>query len=164
MRRAVGSETCDDCHGDAVTFWKTTRHAHAWETLVERGQQFDFDCIGCHVTGWEKPGGSNLANNDKLRDVQCETCHGPASVHVAKGGEERPSSLVRNPPETLCATQCHTKEHSDTFQREAYLRDILGPGHGPDMRKTIGDGTTGAQLRKVALDKAGRSLGAGCVR
>ncbi len=160
----VGSETCDDCHSDAVTFWKGTRHAHAWQTLVERGQQFDFDCIGCHVTGWEKPGGSNLANNDKLRDVQCETCHGPASIHVAKGGEERPSSIVRNPPENLCATQCHTKEHSDTFQREAYLRDILGPGHGPDMRKTVGDGPTGAQLRKVALDKAGRSLGAGCVR
>jgi hypothetical protein len=160
----VGSEACDDCHGDAVAFWKGTRHAHAWGTLVERGQQFDFDCISCHVTGWEKPGGSNLANNDKLRDVQCETCHGPSSIHVAKGGEERPSSIVRNPPENLCASQCHTKEHSDTFQREAYLRDVTGPGHGPDMRKTLGDGPTGAQLRKVALDKAGRSLGAGCVR
>jgi len=160
----VGSEACEDCHSEAVTFWKGTRHAHAWNTLVERGQQFDFECIGCHVTGWEKPGGSNLANNDKLRDVQCETCHGPASVHVAKGGEEKPSAVVRNPPESLCATQCHTKEHSDTFQRDAYLRDILGPGHGPGMRKTIGDGPTGAQLRKVALDKAGRSLGAGCVR
>lgn len=160
----VGTEACEDCHSDAVAFWKESRHAHAWQTLVDRGQQFDFDCIGCHVTAWEKPGGSNLANNEKLRDVQCETCHGPASIHVAKGGEERPSSVVRNPPENLCATQCHTKEHSDTFQREAYLRDILGAGHGADMRKTLGDGPTGAALRKVALDKAGRSLGAGCVR
>ncbi|MBL0214699.1 MAG: hypothetical protein IPQ07_12525 [Myxococcales bacterium] len=160
----VGSETCDDCHSDAVAFWKNTRHSHAWKTLVDRGQQFDFDCIGCHVTGWEKPGGSNLANNDKLRDIQCETCHGPASVHVAKGGEERPSSIVRAPAENLCATQCHTKEHSDTFQHTAYMRDIVGPGHGEDIRKQLGDGDTGAQLRKVALDKAGRQLGAGCVR
>ncbi len=159
----VGNAACEDCHSDAVAFWNKTRHAHAWETLVERGQQFDFDCIGCHVTGWEKPGGSNLANNDKLRDVQCETCHGPASIHVAKGGEERPSSILRAPAETLCAS-CHTKEHSDTFQHDAYLRDIVGPGHGDDVRKKLGDGETGAQLRKAGLDKAGRQLGAGCVR
>ena len=160
----VGSAACDDCHSDAVEFWKKTRHAHAWQTLVERGQQLDFDCIGCHVTGWDKPGGSNLANNDKLRDVQCETCHGPASIHVAKGGEEKPPAIIRTPPEKLCATQCHTKEHSDTFDHGPYLRDIVGPGHGEDLRKQMGDGPTGAQLRKAALDKAGRSLGAGCVR
>lgn len=160
----VGSETCDDCHSDEVAFWKGTKHAHAWKTLVDRGQQFDLDCIGCHVTGYEKPGGSNLANNDKLRDVQCETCHGPASIHVAKGGEERPFAVVRAPAENLCATQCHTKEHSDTFQHDAYMRDIVGPGHGADARTKLGDGTTGAALRKAGLDKAGRSLGAGCVR
>ena len=26
----------------------------AWKTLVDRGQQFDYDCIGCHVTGWRQ--------------------------------------------------------------------------------------------------------------
>lgn len=160
----AGSEACDDCHGDAVKFWKTTRHAHAWQTLVDRGQQFDFDCTGCHVTGWEKPGGSNLAFNEPLRDVQCETCHGPSSIHVAKGGEEKPLATLRAPAEALCATQCHTHEHSDTFDRIAYLRDILGPGHGEAERKKLGDGPTGAQLRKAALDKAGRTLGAGCSR
>jgi hypothetical protein len=160
----VGMESCGDCHSDAVDFWKKTVHAQAWQTLVERGQQLDFECIGCHVTGWDKPGGSNLAHNDKLRDVQCETCHGPASIHVAKGGEEKPSAVRRNPPEELCATQCHTHEHSDTFQRDAYLRDILGPGHGEDLRKKLGDGPTGHSLRTAALDKAGRTLGSGCTR
>jgi hypothetical protein len=160
----VGGEACDDCHSDAVEFWKTTRHAGAWETLVKRGQQLDFDCIGCHVTGYEKPGGSNLAYNDKLQDVQCETCHGPGSIHVAAGGEERPPTVWRAPKQTMCATQCHTKEHSDTFEYSAYMRDITGPGHGEDVRKALGDGPTGAQLRKAALDKAGRALGAGCVR
>ena len=160
----VGMDSCGDCHSDAVDFWKKTVHAQAWQTLVERGQQLDFECIGCHVTGWDKPGGSNLAHNDKLRDVQCEVCHGPASIHVAKGGEEKPSAVRRAPPEDLCASQCHTHEHSDTFQREAYLRDILGPGHGEDLRKKLGDGPTGHELRKAALDKAGRTLGAGCTR
>lgn len=160
----TGTESCADCHDDQVAFWKKTVHATAWQTLVDRGQQFDLDCIGCHVTGWDKPGGSNLGHNDLLRDVQCETCHGPGSIHVAKGGKEKPFAIQRAPDDKLCASQCHTKEHSDTFQLEAYLRDVLGPGHGEDRRKKLGDGPTGAQLRKAALDKAGRTLGAGCTR
>ncbi|MBV8762070.1 MAG: hypothetical protein JO257_32555 [Deltaproteobacteria bacterium] len=160
----VGMAACADCHQDAVDFWKKTVHAQAWQTLVDRGQQFDLECIGCHVTGWDKPGGSNLAHNDNLRDVQCENCHGPASIHVAKGGEEKPAAVRRNPPQDYCASQCHTHEHSDTFQYEAYLRDIVGPGHGEDLRKKLGDGPTGHDLRKAALDKAGRILGAGCTR
>lgn len=160
----VGMSACGDCHDAAVTFWAKTVHATAWKTLVDRGQQFDYDCIGCHVTGWQKPGGSNLAHNEPLRDVQCETCHGPGSIHVTKGGEEKPLAIIKAPPEDLCAGQCHTKLHSDTFQRDAYLRDILGEGHGAEARKKLGDGPTGASLRKAALDKAGKSIGANCTR
>jgi cytochrome c5 len=160
----TGTESCSDCHADAVAFWQKTVHATAWKTLEDRGQQFDLDCIGCHVTGWDRPGGSNLAHNDKLRDVQCETCHGPGSIHVAKGGLEKPAAIKLTPADDLCASQCHTKEHSDTFQLEAYLRDVIGPGHGEARRKKLGDGPTGAQLRKAGLDKAGRTLGAGCTR
>jgi hypothetical protein len=160
----VGTDVCADCHDDAVEFWKTTRHAGAWKTLVDRGQQFDYECIGCHVSGWAQPGGANLAHNDHLRDVQCETCHGPGSIHVAKGGEEQPFAVVRNPPKGMCAEQCHTKEHSDTFDYEPYLRDIVGKGHGEEVRAKLGDGPTGQQLRSAALDKAGRTLGAGCTK
>jgi cytochrome c5 len=160
----TGTESCVDCHDDQVVFWKKTVHATAWQTLVDRGQQFDLDCIGCHVTGWDRPGGSNLGHNELLRDVQCETCHGPGSIHVAKGGKEKPFAIKRAPDNDLCASQCHTKEHSDTFQLEAYLRDVVGHGHGEDRRKKLGDGPTGAQLRKAAIDKAGRTDGAGCTR
>jgi Cytochrome c554 and c-prime len=160
----AGIEACADCHQEAVDFWRKTIHARAWKTLEDRGQQFDLDCIGCHVTGWDKPGGANLGQHKALRDVQCETCHGPGSIHVAKGGTEKPASVRRNPAEDLCASQCHTKEHSDTFELAAYLRDVLGPGHGEARRKTLGDGPTGAQLRKAGLDKAGRTVGAGCTR
>ena len=160
----VGDAACSDCHDAQYKFWQKTVHAQAWQTLVDRGQQFDYECIGCHVTGWEKPGGSNLAHNDKLRNVQCETCHGPGSIHVAKGGNEKPAAILRAPPEDLCATQCHTHEHSDTFQHDAYLRDIVGKDHGEALRKKLGDGPTGHELRTAALDKAGRTLGAGCTR
>jgi hypothetical protein len=160
----VGTSSCGACHEDEVKFWKQTHHANAWRTLVDRGQQFDYECINCHVTGFDKPGGSNLAHNETLRDVQCEVCHGPASIHVARKGNDEPTTVHAVPAPDLCASECHTKQHSDTFQLEAYLRDVTGPGHGEDRRKALGDGPTGASLRKVALDKAGKALGAGCKR
>jgi hypothetical protein len=152
----VGNEACSDCHQEAVDYWKTTVHAKAWKTLVDRGQQFDYECINCHVTGWEQPGGSTLAVNENLRDVGCEQCHGPGSIHVDKGGLEKPFAVMRAPPKDLCATQCHTKEHSDTFDFVPYMRDILGKGHGEKAREALGDGPTGHELRSAALDKAGQ--------
>lgn len=158
----VGNDACSDCHQEQVDFWKTTVHAKAWDTLVKRGQQFDYECINCHVTGWEMPGGSTMAKNDTLRDVGCETCHGPGSIHVAKGGLEKPFAIARKPADNLCANQCHTTEHSDTFDHTPYLRDIVGKGHGEKFRATLGDGPTGHELRSAALDKAGREAGPGC--
>ena len=49
-------------------------------------------------------------------------------------------------------------------ERNLDMMYIIGPGHGEEMRKVLSDGPTGAQLRKAALDKAGRTLGAGCTR
>lgn len=160
----VGTEACVTCHDTAVEFWKKTSHARAWETLVKRGQEFDLECTSCHVTGWNRPGGSTLAKNEALRDVQCEVCHGPASIHVAKEGDEEVKTLVGGPDPAMCAKQCHTKEHSDTFQYEAYLRDIVGPGHGEERRKALGDGPTGHELRSAGLARAGKALGAGCTK
>ncbi len=51
-------------------------------------------------------------------------------------------------------TGCHTEQHSDTFQYEAYLRDILGPGHGAAARTKLGNGATGHELRSAALARA----------
>jgi hypothetical protein len=157
----VGIEECESCHQKAVEFWKKTVHARAWETLTQQGKDRSYDCVSCHVTGWDEPGGSNLAFNEPLRDVQCEVCHGPASIHVDQNGVEKPSSLVLKTPEDRC-TMCHNEEHSDTFQYEAYLRDVTGPGHGEALRKQLGDGPTGKELRSAALARAGRELGAGC--
>ena len=150
----VGIETCSDCHDEAVEFWKTSRHASAYETLVVDNKQFDLSCVGCHVTGFRKPGGSEVVENAGLIDVQCEVCHGPGSLHAEDGGDDL--SLIKlDAPAELCAGECHTQEHSDTFEYEAYLRDIVGPGHGEERRKALGDGPTGHELRAAGLAKAG---------
>jgi hypothetical protein len=161
----VGVAACEDCHEDEVAFWNQTRHAGAWETLEKVSKQFDYDCTSCHATGWDKPGGSNMAFNEDLRDVQCETCHGPGSLHVEAENEAEAKKLItRAPPPELCATQCHTSDHSDTFDYEPYLRDIVGKGHGGKRRKELGDGPTGRELRAAGLEKAGKTLGAGCLK
>ena len=127
-------------------------HAGAWKTLAG-GKQADYKCIGCHLTGYGQIGGSALGFTQGLEAVQCENCHGPASLHVADKGLDEPSSVHRAVPETTC-TQCHNPHHSDTFEYAAYLRDILGPGHGAQARKQLGDGPTGKALRAAALAKA----------
>ncbi|WP_428267485.1 UshA-like (seleno)protein [Haliangium sp.] len=159
----AGAEECSYCHAEAIEFWHKTKHFQAWETLEARDKQFDYECIGCHVTGWDRPGGANLAVNEHLRDVQCEVCHGPGSLHIEADGEDSPKTVTRTPPETLCVG-CHNHEHSDTFDYAAYLRDVTGPGHGEAFRAQLGDGPTGGELRRAGLEKAGAALGEGCVK
>ncbi len=161
----VGMAACADCHETAVEFWKQTRHAGAWETLEKVDKQFDYDCIGCHVVGWEQPGGASMAFNEPLRDVQCETCHGPGSRHVeADDDATARKTIQRDPAADLCAGQCHTSEHSDTYDHVPYLRDVVGVGHGEQRRKALGDGPTGRQLRAAGLAKAGKAIGPGCLK
>ena len=75
----VGMAACGKCHKAAVAFWQKTVHAQAWKTLVDVDKQYNYDCTSCHVTGWFRPGGSNLGSVEKqaLVNVQCEVCHGP---------------------------------------------------------------------------------------
>src|SRR4029453_7636268 len=103
------------------------------------GEQFNDECTSCHVTGWGEPGGATMAQNELLRDVQCEVCHGPGSIHADKLGKDRPRTIVKTPRADRCAV-CHTPDHSDTFKFEPYLRDVTGPGHGEAVRRTLGDG------------------------
>lgn len=160
----VGIDECANCHAPEVEFWQKTHHATAFATLEHSGKQLDYECTSCHVTGWDEPGGSTMANNEGLRNVQCEVCHGPGSIHVEKEGKDVPSTIARRPAPDLCAARCHTPQHSDTFQMEPYLRDVLGPGHGEKARKALGDGPTGRELRAAGLAKAGKEIGPGCTR
>jgi len=128
-----GKSACADCHPVAVAQWRTTGHARAYATLEEgpKGpRQFDLDCVGCHVTGWRAPGGAcNVAAVEGRKDVQCESCHGPASLHAV----DPPGHILRAPGEERCRG-CHTPEHSTAFEWEGYRARILGPGHGAPAR------------------------------
>jgi hypothetical protein len=149
----VGGRACVSCHKPAARSWKKTVHARAWKTLVEVGKEAHDDCVSCHVTGYGEVGGSSLGYTRGLEDVQCEVCHGPGSIHVEKKGKETPFAGTLKTPESACV-RCHNEKHSDTFQYQAYLRDVLGPGHGEDARDSLGDGPTGRTLRRAAAARA----------
>jgi predicted CXXCH cytochrome family protein len=131
----VGVMQCGTCHDAALAFWNNTRHARAYFTLVEKGEQHNAACVGCHVTGFEKPGGSTLsllrgALRGPLPDltgVQCETCHGPGSLHAANG--KAVSTLVV-PGRALCL-ECHTPPNvPEGWNVEHAWPQIIGSGHG----------------------------------
>lgn len=149
----VGDLRCAPCHKPEMAFWKTTVHARAWRTLVVGGKTGHDDCVSCHVTGYGEVGGSSLGHTRRLESVQCESCHGPGSAHVATEGLEDPPAVRLATPEPTCV-HCHNEKHSDTFQYAPYLRDILGPGHGEKARAKLGAGPTGHELRQAALGRA----------
>ena len=118
-------------------------------------KQFDLSCVGCHVTGFRQPGGSEVVEVAGLEDVQCEVCHGPGSIHAESPEKAGKAFGIRREAAVDVCLGCHTAEHSDTFNYEAYLRDVLGAGHGEGRRSLLGDGPTGRELRAEGLEKAG---------
>jgi hypothetical protein len=63
-----------------------------------------------------------------LKNVGCESCHGPGSVHVETEGASL-AHMRTEVPERVCVA-CHNEEHSDLFVYEAYRRTLIVPGHG----------------------------------
>jgi hypothetical protein len=123
----VGTATCVTCHAEAEAVWKKTKHPLAWKSLEGVGKQNHLDCIGCHVNGWQKPDG--VCRLDVIagrQDVGCESCHGPGSLHAAKPSKTNITRLV----DAKTCTGCHDRENSPTFDFDAYVDKVLGPGHG----------------------------------
>jgi 2',3'-cyclic-nucleotide 2'-phosphodiesterase (5'-nucleotidase family) len=122
----VGVDACTKCHEDARKVWDGTAHAHAYKTLSDQFKEFNLDCVSCHVTGYEKPGGSTVTHVELLKNVQCEVCHGPGSKH-----ERSPKVAMPVPrPQADTCTACHHPPHVHEFDGASKMNLILGKGHG----------------------------------
>ncbi len=123
----VGNAACEDCHEEAFASWKGSKHSHAYATLEAVGKNFHLDCVKCHVTGSDKPGGvCRIDRVEGRKDVGCESCHGPGSLHVETPEKE---NIARGNTAQTCVT-CHDLENSPHFVFQTYVAQILGPGHG----------------------------------
>ncbi len=123
----VGSATCRGCHGEAYATWEKTKHAQAFVALEEKQKALHLECVGCHVTGWQKPGG--VCRLDALsaanQGVGCESCHGPGGRHAQM---PQAVKLPAKVAESTCRT-CHDRENSPHFDHGTYLPLVLGLGH-----------------------------------
>ncbi|MFO0549559.1 MAG: multiheme c-type cytochrome [Polyangiaceae bacterium] len=124
----VGVEKCTECHAAERAVWDKTPHANAYRVLEEKFVEFNLDCVSCHVTGYDQPGGSTVTHVDTLKNVQCEVCHGPGSLHV--DAKNNVGFIVQKPDPKTCVAQCHHPPHVEGFDPVSKMANILGPGHG----------------------------------
>ncbi len=128
----VGSATCQSCHPNSHETWKNSGHAHAFETLVKNGSDADPHCIKCHTVGFGRPGGYRRPlGSDSLTDVGCESCHGPASEHIAKYLDGKPTNFKFRPLGPGDCKSCHYGEFSRPFDWEEFWPGI---SHGKETR------------------------------
>lgn len=104
-----GNEICGVCHATELATWELSEHAGAFGTLVRHGADTNPECIGCHVVGYEKPGGFvDSLETKSLENVGCESCHGRGGPH------QSPGFVVEENYEATCLG-CHDEKHSLGF-------------------------------------------------
>ena len=122
----VGPRACRVCHAAACDIWEDSRHALALISLMRKSEHETLDCLECHVAGLLTPSGYLPDDpRDEVSAVTCESCHGPASVHVGLmqlGREANGTGIARGSTDT-CLT-CHDSYNSPQFEARAYWDKI----------------------------------------
>ena len=84
-----------------------------------------------------QPGGYCKSTEvDFRKDVQCESCHGPGSLH-AKSGKKQ--DIIGKVDEQTCRN-CHHVPHIKSFESFNFERDVvkvLGKGHGEKLLQQL---------------------------
>ena len=131
----VGAETCKDCHPKTYAHWKTTKHAHAYEPLISdprdagRNRENDAACVSCHTVGFEFLSGFvTTEQTPELKGVQCESCHGPASLHVENPKDSIALQAVKRTFDDFKRNhrciQCHDEDNDPHFDWDKYKPQI----------------------------------------
>jgi Cytochrome c554 and c-prime len=126
----VGNEGCVSCHEKQTEFWKSTNHAQAYKTLVEKEKSLDLQCLPCHMTQDihtkdlnQQPLERLLNFPEELQAVGCETCHGAGKKHSM---EPEQYKMTRLAGKEICLT-CHTDDHDDNFVYQTKLPKVSCP-------------------------------------
>jgi len=115
----VGVETCAGCHEKEHQVWVSSRHGHAMATLEKKNQQFDNECVGCHVVGFQKGGFQSLYTTPQFANVQCKECHGPGRQHASNPGKGY--GFMATP---VGCMQCHKEPNDPDFDFAVYWPKI----------------------------------------
>jgi hypothetical protein len=124
----AGSRACRPCHSEDYRIWERSKHAKAMQTLVDEKHDKDPECVVCHVVGLEfESGFVSMEKTPHLKDVGCESCHGPARKHV----QDPLNNKLGKAGESSCM-QCHVPAHSPNFDFQTYWKQIE---HGHSLRE-----------------------------
>jgi len=133
----VGSKKCKMCHLKEYKSWQATTMATSFDNLKpgeraeakkaagldpEKDYTQDAACVGCHTTGYGKPGGFvDIASTPDLAGVGCETCHGPGGTYVKdpymtlKNKEYKKAEIVAvGMVDTVSEAQCTGCHNADS--------------------------------------------------
>ncbi|MFQ5599758.1 MAG: multiheme c-type cytochrome, partial [Candidatus Krumholzibacteriia bacterium] len=154
-----GVRRCLICHERQYFQWSLTGHAKAMRTLQASGDDTNPDCVGCHVVGWDEPGGYDARGGARallLKDVQCESCHGNGGPHLGS-----PTRI-----EASTCSGCHDEKHSLRFDfgtsRALVTHDLAGFGRDPGALERAAAAREAAKKR--LLRPPGAFVGAGSCR
>lgn len=122
--RLAGTASCTRCHVAEQSAWSASAHAHAFQTIRDKGFHVDPSCQSCHTTGYGLPGGfDRLATSMSVVDVGCESCHGPSAFHAAQPTRRTPWTASEQ------CVQCHDHENSPNFEFGSYWSRIAHGKH-----------------------------------
>jgi len=94
----VSHRACLQCHEEQYAQWRTTSHAHAFDTIEAKKRDFDPDCQSCHTTGFRfRTGFITPRGTPQFKHVQCEACHGPGGDHVRHYASLRDEEAGKEP-------------------------------------------------------------------
>ena len=114
----LGARACAACHEAAYNSWLLSAHSVAIRDLPGDTHE-DPACLRCHATAHgQEDGFVDLATTSHLRDVGCESCHGPSGGHTPAGKDPD-----RSDPRDGCL-QCHDGDHGLSFDLERALPGI----------------------------------------
>jgi 2',3'-cyclic-nucleotide 2'-phosphodiesterase (5'-nucleotidase family) len=115
----AGSEKCTGCHQSQAQQWGTTGHATAFSSLAAKNQDYNPECVVCHVTGFGYLGGFKRPDySPEMADVQCEMCHGAGAEHAAH------PATGYGAISALACINCHTSDKSPDFDYATYYQKI----------------------------------------
>ena len=132
---------CGNCHVGQQSRWQGTAHADAWAGLQASGHAQE-SCEGCHtVNPRGNPavgeGGWGTTQDPRYHDVQCESCHGPGTTHVANPDVDSNHPLaqltVGSDLTTSCG-ECHSGEHHpfvEQWEQSRHSEILASPAGNP---------------------------------
>jgi hypothetical protein len=109
-----GSGGCAGCHGDKFAQFAKTAHATAHSAIANIGMGENPNCTACHTVGKGQPTGfvSSLLT-PHLKNVGCESCHGPAGWHKYSDHDLIRPAVSQDPQ--ICGS-CHQDSHHPTYE------------------------------------------------